>query len=227
MSDTVELSLAAPGKIMDNRDHDRSVETLAAGLMSRVRPDKPAWGTDDKARLADLIARGRTGDLEAMAALYEMFKRPVFGLELRHTMNREVAEDLLQDVFVKVFTHLHEVRDAETFPGWVFRIALNTCYSYLRQKKAQAGRDVPLSAVEARVFDDSPDAVEKDLKGPLEKAIRSLPAGLRSIFVLHDVQGYKHEEIARLMKCSVGTSKSQLFKARMKLRTMLRARKIV
>jgi RNA polymerase sigma-70 factor (ECF subfamily) len=156
-----------------------------------------------------------------------MFKRPVFGLELRHTMNREVAEDLLQDVFVKVFTHLHEVRDAETFPGWVFRIALNTCYSHLRQKKAQAGRDIPLSAVEARVFDERPDATEKDLKEPLERAIRSLPAGLRSVFVLHDVQGYKHEEIARLMKCSVGTSKSQLFKARMRLRVLLRARKIV
>jgi RNA polymerase sigma-70 factor (ECF subfamily) len=69
--------------------------------------------------------------------------------------------------------------------------------------------------------------VEKDLKEPLETAVRSLPPRLRSVFVLHDVQGYKHEEIARLLGCSVGTSKSQLFKARMKMRIFLKARKVV
>ena len=228
MSDTLHLVLAVPGEIMDNKVHDRAAEVLeAVGLMTRAKSEEPVWGTSDKALLAGLIERGRAGDLRAMEALYEMFKRPVFSLQYRHTMNQAVAEDLLQDVFLKVFTHLRDVRDADTFPGWVFRIALNTCYSHLRQKKAQAGRDIPLSAVEARVFDDRPNSVEKDLKEPLERAIRSLPAGLRSIFVLHDVQGYKHEEIARLMKCSVGTSKSQLFKARMKLRALLRARKIV
>jgi RNA polymerase sigma-70 factor (ECF subfamily) len=69
--------------------------------------------------------------------------------------------------------------------------------------------------------------VERDLKGPLDKAIQSLPPGLRSVFILHDVQGYKHEEISRLLRCSVGTSKSQLFKARMKLRALLKAGKVV
>ena len=228
MPDTVELSLAALGEIMDNRVHDRVDGILgAARLMSRAKTDQPVWGTADKTRLADLIERGRAGDLEAMEALYEIFKRPVFGLQFRHTMNREVAEDLLQDVFLKVFTHLREVRDVDTFPAWVYRIALNTCYSHLRQKRAQAGRDVPLGEMEGRILDDKPEAVEKDLREPLEKAIRSLPPGLRTVFVLHDVQGFKHGEIARLTKCSVGTSKSQLFKARMKLRALLKARKVV
>jgi RNA polymerase sigma-70 factor (ECF subfamily) len=195
--------------------------------MTGVKSEAPVWGTSDKAQLARLIERGRAGDLGAMEALYEMFKRPVFGLQYRHTMDQAVAEDLLQDVFLKVFTHLGDVRDPDTFPAWVFRIALNTCYSFLRQKKAQSGRDVPLSEMEGRIMDDGAAPVERDLKEPLERAVQSLPAGLRSVFVLHDVQGYKHEEIARLMKCSVGTSKSQLFKARMKLRALLRARKVV
>ena len=228
MSDTLHLVLAVPGEIMDNKVHDRAAEVLeAVGLMTRAKSEEPVWGTSDKALLAGLIERGRAGDLGAMEALYEMFKRPVFSLQYRHTMNQAVAEDLLQDVFLKVFTHLRDVRDAETFPAWVFRIALNTCYSYLRQKKAQAGRDVPLSGLEGLVADEGAALVERDLKGPLEQAVQSLPQGLRTVFVLHDVQGYKHEEIARLLKCSVGTSKSQLFKARMKLRALLKAKKAV
>ncbi|MGZ7046104.1 MAG: RNA polymerase sigma factor [Candidatus Aminicenantales bacterium] len=222
--DAAELILAVPGEIMDNKVHDQLGEFLgAAGFMSEIKRDEPAWGTVDKARLAGLVERGRAGDLAAMEAIYEMFKRPVFNLQYRHTMNRVVAEDLLQDVFLRVFTHLKDVRDVATFPGWVFRIALNTCYSFLRQKKIQNGRAVPLGEMEGQIVDERADAVESDLKGPLNRAIQSLSPGLRSVFILHDVQGYKHEEISRLLRCSVGTSKSQLFKARMKLRAILKA----
>ncbi|MGD1008812.1 MAG: RNA polymerase sigma factor [Candidatus Aminicenantales bacterium] len=213
---------------MDNRTYDQpGGSQVAAGSMSGAKRDASAWGTADKARLADLLARGRSGDLAAMESIYEMFKRPVFGLQYRHTLNQAVAEDLLQDVFLKVFSHLREVRDADTFPAWVFRIALNTCYSYLRQQKAQGGKTVPLSEMEGQILDEGAEPVESDLKEPLETAVESLPPRLRSVFVLHDVQGYKHEEISRLLGCSVGTSKSQLFKARMKLRVFLKARKVV
>jgi RNA polymerase sigma-70 factor (ECF subfamily) len=223
-----DLILAVPGKIMDNKGHDGLDEfQVAAGFMSQVKRDEPVWGTADKARLADLVERGRSGDLSAMESIYEMFKRPVFSLQYRHTMNQAVAEDLLQDVFLKVFSHLREVRDADTFPAWVYRIALNTCYSYLRQKKAQSGKTVPLSETDSQIMDEGAEPVERDLKKPLEMAVQSLPPRLRSVFVLHDVQGYKHEEISRLLGCSVGTSKSQLFKARLKLRVFLKARKIV
>ena len=223
-----ELILAVSGEFMDNKVHDQLGEFLgAAGFVSEIKPGHPVWGTVDKARLADLVERGKAGDLTAMEAIYEMFKRPVFSLQYRHTMNQAVAEDLLQDVFLRVFTHLKDVRDVATFPGWVFRIALNTCYSYLRQKKVQSGRTVPLGELEGQLVDEGGEAVERDLKGPLDKAIQSLPPGLRSVFILHDVQGYKHEEISRLIRCSVGTSKSQLFKARMKLRALLKAGKAV
>jgi RNA polymerase sigma-70 factor (ECF subfamily) len=191
--------------------------------MERMRRQGPVWGTADKALLEDLVTRSRAGDLAAMESLYEMFKGPVFGLVYRYCQNRAVAEDLLQDVFLKVFSHMEGVREAATFPGWIFRIAVNTAYSHLRQKRVQGDKLVPLGDVEGRLEEPGAEPVERDLQGPLEEAIQALAPRLRSVFVLHDVQGYKHEEIARLLGCAVGTSKSQLFKARIKVRDHLKA----
>lgn len=222
------LLLAIPGQIGDNSLRAEYESFLEAALdMERDTRGAPVWGTADKARLAELVGRGRAGDLAAVESIYEMFKRPVFGLVYRHTQNQAVAEDLLQDVFLKIFSNLRNVRDAETFPGWVFRIALNTCYSYLRQKKTMGEKLVPLEELGGNVEDRASEAVEKDLRVPLEQAIQTLAPRLRSVFVLHDVQGFKHEEIARTLGCAVGTSKSQLFKARIKVREYLRAKKAV
>ena len=219
------LLLAIPGQIGDNSLRAEYESFLEAALaMGRDTGEGPVWGTSDKARLGELVARGREGDLAAVESIYEMFKRPVFGLIYRHTQNQAVAEDLLQDVFLKIFSNLRNVRDAATFPGWIFRIALNTCYSYLRQKKAQGEKLVSLDDLGGNVEDRASEAVEKDLRGPLEQAIQTLAPRLRSVFVLHDVQGFKHEEIARTLGCAVGTSKSQLFKARIKLREFLRSK---
>ena len=226
--DSPGLILAIQGQIGDNSlraEYEFSLE--AALAVERDTRGGPVWGTVDKARLAELVERGRDGDLAAMESLYEMFKRPVFGLIYRHTQNQADTEDLLQDVFLKIFTHLRDVRDAGTFPGWVFRIALNTCYSHLRQKKAQGVKLGPLSDLEGRLEERSGEPVERDLRGPLDQAIQALAPRLRSVFVLHDVQGFKHEEIARTLGCAVGTSKSQLFKARIKVREYLRAKKAV
>jgi RNA polymerase sigma-70 factor (ECF subfamily) len=219
------LILAIQGQIGDNNLRAEYETFLEAALgMDRDTRGGSVWGTADKDRLAELVARGRDGDLAAVESLYEMFKRPVFGLVYRHTQNQAVAEDLLQDVFLKIFSNLRNVRDAGTFPGWVFRIALNTCYSYLRQKKSQGGKYVSLDDLGGNVEDLESEPVEKDLRGPLESAIQTLAPRLRSVFILHDVQGFKHEEIARALGCSVGTSKSQLFKARIKLREFLRSK---
>jgi RNA polymerase sigma-70 factor (ECF subfamily) len=222
------LLLAIPGQFGDNTLRAEYKSFLEEALaMERASREGPVWGTADKTRLAELVALGRDGDLTAAEALYEMFKRPVFGLIYRHTQNSAVAEDLLQDVFLKILTHLRDVRDTKTFPGWVFRIALNTCYSHLRQKKAQGDKLVPLADIEERLEAPGAEAVERDLRGPLNQAVRALAPRLRSVFVLHDVQGFKHEEIARTLQCSVGTSKSQLFKARIKVRDFLKAKQAV
>ena len=222
------LLLAVQGQIGDNGFGAEYESFLEAALeMGRTRGEGPVWGTADEARLEELVNRGREGDLVALGSLYEMFKGPVFGLVYRYAQNRATAEDLLQDVFLKVFSHMRHVRDAATFPGWIFRIALNTAYSHLRQKRAQTEKVVSLGDMEGRIEEPGAEPVEKDLQGPLEEAIRALAPRLRSVFVLHDVQGYKHEEIARALGCAVGTSKSQLFKARIRIREHLRARKAV
>jgi RNA polymerase sigma-70 factor (ECF subfamily) len=219
------LLLAVPGRIGDNTlraDYESFLEACLA--VEREKGTGPIWGTADKARLEELVRRGREGDLMAMESIYGMFKGPVFGLVYRYAQNRVAAEDLLQDVFLKVFGNMRNVRDAATFPGWVFRIAVNTAYSYLRQKRAQADKNVPLDELEGKIEDRTGAPVEKDLQRPLEQAIQALAPRLRSVFLLHDVQGFKHEEIARTLGCAVGTSKSQLFKARIRVREFLKAK---
>jgi RNA polymerase sigma-70 factor (ECF subfamily) len=224
----LQMTLAMQTQIGDNIPRD-TLDFLwdVAEVMTQEDRKSRVWGTDDKVRLADLVERGRKGDLKATEDLYEIFKRPIFNLAYRHTLNPAAAEDLLQDIFLKVFTHLRDVRDLETFPGWVYRIALNTCYSHLRQKRILDEKVVPLGDVEGWTADPGSDPVERDLKAPLDKAIQGLPNRLKSVFILHDVQGFKHREISKILKCSIGTSKSQLFKARMKLREVLRAKEFV
>ena len=171
--------------------------------------------------LKDVIRRSREGDIQAMEAIYKHFNRPLFNLVYRHTYNSEIAEDLLQDIFLKVFSHLHDIRNEETFVGWIYRIAVNTCYSYLRRKKSQLQRTVPLDEVEGKIEGETYKSGDEIMKKLLDDAIQNLPDKMKSTFLLHDVQGFKHKEISQMLGCSVGTSKSQLFKARMKIREYL------
>jgi RNA polymerase sigma-70 factor (ECF subfamily) len=175
--------------------------------------------------VGELIRRGKLGDAGAFEEIYERFKTPLFGLALRHTGDRAAAEDILQDTFIKVLTHLGDVQNEATFPAWVFRIAVNTCYSHLRGRRSRENRTVALSQVEGRREEAAYDAHETSLSGPLEEAIAHLPEKLRLVFLLHDVQGFKHAEIGDMMGVSTGTSKSQLFKARLKVRKFLKAEK--
>jgi len=221
---TQVLALALMGQIGDNSlrpDRERCVGGWTAVTEDQVVDIK------DNAALERLLARGRGGDDRAMESIYGMFKTRVFQLAYRHTYNPVIAEDLMQEVFLKVFTHLGEVKAAETFPAWVYRVALNTCYSYLRGKKLRSERTVPLSEIEGKLDEAVYDTHEKEIGKPIDDAIQVLPARLRSVFVLHDVEGFKHGEIARLLGCSVGTSKSQLFKARLKVRDALKGRGVL
>jgi RNA polymerase sigma-70 factor (ECF subfamily) len=219
--DALELSLVTPN------------EPLPAFAPAGCRVNGPAMGKDipssswaglGTSGLAELVDGCRRGEPRDMEAVYLLLKKPVFNIAYRYTGNRSEAEDLVQDVFVKVFTHMTDVKDPATFPAWVFRIAVNACFSRLRRQRAAGGPPVTLDEVEAVVPSDdagSQDS-ESDFRGALERALAGLPPKLRQVFILHDVQGFKHEEISGIMKCSVGTSKSQLFKARMRIRGALR-----
>lgn len=181
----------------------------------------------DTTLLKDLIHRSREGDEKAMEAIYERFNRPLFSLIYRYTANREVAEDLLQDVFLRIFSNLQTLRSTDTFVSWMYRIAVNTCFGYLRGSKVQVQRTIPLNEVYGEVGGDIDRSTDRLIKSALDEAIHSLPGRMKAIFLLHDVQGFKHEEIALMLGCSVGTSKSQLFKARMKIRDYLEKRKAI
>jgi len=101
------------------------------------------------------------------------------------------------------------------------------CFSHLRSRKSREHRTVPLSEVEGKAEEAVRNGHEKSLRAPLDEAILGLPKKLRMVFLLHDVQGFKHEEIAEMIGCTVGTSKSQLFKARLKIRGFLFAKRAI
>ena len=175
---------------------------------------------------SQLIARAQRGDEEAFAALFEAHKRRVYSLCLRMTGNTAEAEDLTQEAFLQLYRKISTFRGESAFSTWLHRLAVNVVLMHLRKKGLQQ-----ISLDEADTSQDEPvkrdyGSDDRRLTGSvdrigLQKAIADLPPGYRAVFVLHDVEGYEHNEIAEIMKCSVGNSKSQLHKARMKLRERL------
>ena len=212
-------------------------ESLLSGRYDKIMPNVFAMNQDKKEEnvktgfedtelIKNLVRRSREGDSQSMGLLYEQFKGRMFSLAYRYTYNAASAEDLLQDIFIRVFTHLDTLDKDEAFAGWMYRIAVNTCLSYLRSNKKVLQQAVPLSSVEYTIGEDSQNVSEKMLGKPIEEAIQGLPTKLKSVFLLHDVQGFKHKEIAQILGCSDGTSKSQLFKARMKIRQKLEKKQL-
>src|SRR5512138_1111422 len=143
------------------------------------RPIAPA-----DAELARLIERSQKGDERAMEAIYGRYKTALFNLAYRYTYDRATAEDLLQEIFIKVFTHIGGVNRPETFTAWVYRIALNTCYSHLRTRRVEVRNAVPLDDVEPFVHSGRNEEAGGDLRKHLEDAIALLPPGLREVFIL-------------------------------------------
>jgi RNA polymerase sigma-70 factor (ECF subfamily) len=190
-----------------------------------------AAGQTPPAESADavILARAQSGDHAAFAQLYALHKRRVYSLCLRMLGNIAEAEDLTQESFLQLHRKIATFRGDSAFSTWLHRLTINVVLMHLRRKGLNL-----ISLDEA--LDPSPDhgparsfgAPDLRLAGSidrmtLEKAVESLPAGYRLIFVLHDIEGYEHNEIATLLDCSIGNSKSQLHKARMKLREALRA----
>jgi RNA polymerase sigma-70 factor (ECF subfamily) len=222
------LSLATGPLLRDNGPQVACIFFPAAlPLMTADERDWKKSPSIPLSTLSFLIKRSQGGDEGAMEKIYEHYKRPFFNLAYRYTFDRLAAEDLLQDIFIKIFSHLGEVDRDETFVAWMYRIALNTCYSYLRSRRSRDGHSIPLSEIEGKKEEAVYDGHEESLAGPLDEAVRTLPEKLRAVFMLHDVQGHTHEEIGRMLGFTVGTSKSQLFKARMRIREYLKEKKVL
>ncbi|MBU4203399.1 MAG: RNA polymerase sigma factor [Acidobacteria bacterium] len=177
--------------------------------------------------LDELIRLSQEGNMRAMEMIYERFKRPLFNLAYRYTYDRALAEDLLHDIFIKIYNNIHSLDREKAFVGWIYRVAINTCLSHLRRKKSEVQKAISLTDMDDVTGDVEDKSREKILSKPLEEAIRALPSKLKSVFLLHDLQGYKHREIAEILGWSVGTSKSQLFKARMKMRAFLKGKDLL
>lgn len=175
---------------------------------------------------AQLVAKAQQGDADAFAELFELHKRRVYSLCLLMTGDAAEAEDSTQDAFVRVFLRLNTFRGDAAFSTWLYRVVVNTVLMKLRKKKLQqVSYNNPVCVDSSEVERDFGSA-DARLVGvvdriALTRAIEQLPPGYRTVFILHDVQGYEHHEIARMLRCSLGTSKSQLHKARLRIRELL------
>jgi RNA polymerase sigma-70 factor, ECF subfamily len=177
---------------------------------------------------AEAIRRAQQGDAEAFERIYRLHNRRVYALCLRMVGNTAEAEDLTQEAFLQLFRKIGTFRGESAFSTWLHRLAVNVVLMRLRKKSL-----AETSLEEVTDPDEDVGGPRKDIGGPdlrlsgsvdrvnLERAVEQLPPGYRSVFVLHDVQGYEHNEIATIMNCSIGNSKSQLHKARMRLRELL------
>lgn len=225
--DTQSLDIASNEKEHGQRSDSKDVEGASIEL-----PTENLQNTAPRvAESADavILSRAQAGDHAAFAQLYALHKRRVYSLCLRMLSNVAEAEDLTQESFLQLHRKIATFRGDSAFSTWLHRLTINVVLMHLRRKGLNL-----ISLDEA--LDPSPDhgptrsfgAPDLRLAGSidrmtLEKAVESLPAGYRLIFVLHDIEGYEHNEIATLLDCSIGNSKSQLHKARMKLREALRA----
>jgi RNA polymerase sigma-70 factor, ECF subfamily len=174
----------------------------------------------------DLVKRAQIGDADAFASLFHAHKAKVYSVCLRMTNNTAEAEDLTQDAFLQVFRKLATFRGDSALSTWLYRIAVNTVLMHFRKKALkQVSLDEPFSQ-DAKVVRREYGSRDDRLTGcvdriALARAIKELPDGYRTIFLLHEVEGYEHQEIAELLDCSVGNSKSQLHKAKLRIRELL------
>jgi RNA polymerase sigma-70 factor (ECF subfamily) len=170
-----------------------------------------------------LARAAAAGDVAAFEKLYEQHNKRVYSLCFRMLGNASQAEDLTQEVFLQVFKKISSFRGDSAFTTWLHRLTVNQVLMHFRKR----GVKLEHTSEEG----DFTNVVETPLQSTrrismvdrlaLEKAISELPPGYRTVFILHDVQGYEHEEISNLLDVSIGTSKSQLHKARMRLREFL------
>jgi RNA polymerase sigma-70 factor (ECF subfamily) len=200
-------------------------------IMTKAEDDKMDGGVvtveaADKKEPTDyeLAQKAAAGDGNAFEQLYRRHFRRVYALTLRMLSDPVRAEDMTQEVFVQLFNKIGSFRGESAFTTWLHRMTVNLVLMYFRKASTRSELlteegETPVQIVRGT---ENPETMPVVDRIALERAVQQLPPGYRSVFVLHDVEGYEHDEIAKMMKISAGTSKSQLHKARLKLRQLLR-----
>jgi len=176
-----------------------------------------------------LARQAADGDMASFEELYTRHNRRVYALCLRMTGNVSEAEDLSQEAFIQLYRKIGSFRGESAFTTWLHRLTVNQVLMHFRKKGVRLEQTTDDGEVPVQIVRGTEDPTRMPVvdRIALEKAIAKLPPGYRTVFLLHDVEGHEHEEIAKILGCSVGTSKSQLHKARMKLRHLLRQQKFV
>lgn len=189
-------------------------QTFESAETETVEADTPDFALTQKAAL---------GNISAFELLYERYHRRTYSLCLRMTNSQTEAEDLTQEVFIQLFRKIGSFRGDSAFSTWLHRLTVNQVLMYFRRRSVKNEK----TSESGEMPEQTVSGTENPRKMPvldriaIKNAIVQLPPGYRNVFVLHDVEGYEHEEVARKLGISVGTSKSQLHKARLKLRGLL------
>ena len=169
------------------------------------------------------VQRAAEGDMQSFEELYQRHKRRVYSICLHMTHNISESEDLTQEVFGQLFYKIRSFRGRSSFTTWLYRVTVNQVLMHFRKQGVRMEHitkdgEMPVQVVKGT---ENPNQMLVVDRIALDRAIAQLPPGYRRVFVLHDVEGYEHSEIAHMLGYSAGTSKSQLHKARMKLRGLL------
>ncbi|MGH9948739.1 MAG: RNA polymerase sigma factor [Pyrinomonadaceae bacterium] len=198
---------------------DATAEISVAG----VSVAKAEIAVSDDLTDIELCRLASNNNLAAFEIIYQRYHRRTYALCLRMTNSQTEAEDLTQEVFIQLFRKISSFRGDSAFSTWLHRLTVNQVLMYFRRRcvkneKVSDDGEMPEQTVTGTA---NPNRMQVIDRIALKNAIAQLPTGYKSVFVLHDVHGYEHEEVARRMGISVGTSKSQLHKARLKLRGLL------
>jgi RNA polymerase sigma-70 factor (ECF subfamily) len=201
-------------------------------MMTNATTTFPIWQNAQNASIKEappnsdyaLTQAAAGGDMSAFEQLYQRHNRRVYSLCLRMTQNVSEAEDLAQEVFIQLFRKVGSFRGDSAFTTWLHRLTVNQVLMHFRKRSVRDEKTTEEGETPEQIVrgTENPNQMPVVDRIALDRAIAQLPPGYKSVFILHDVEGHEHEEVARMLGCSVGTSKSQLHKARMKLRKLLR-----
>lgn len=205
-----------------------TAETLNFPLISSENGNSKAGSKKiesySKAKDYDLTQAAAAGDMGAFEEVYQRHHRRVYSICLRMLQNAHEAEDLTQDVFIQLYRKIGSFRGDSAFTTWLHRMTVNQVLMHFRKRNVKFEKVTEEGETPDQVVVGTSDPEKMRIvdKIALENAIDQLPDGYKNVFVLHDVEGFEHEEVARILGCSVGTSKSQLHKARLKLRKLIK-----
>lgn len=210
-------SAAINPAIADKGDEGRAAsapQTVSPASRPAITKETPDY------ELTQLSAQG---DLEAFEMLYKKYHRRAYSLCLRMTNNVTEAEDLTQEAFIQLFRKAGSFRGDSAFTTWFHRLVVNQVLMHFRKRSVKNEKTTDDGEMPEHFVPHSKTKANVPILNRIDinKAIAALPPGYKSVFLLHDVEGFEHSEVARILGISVGTSKSQLHKARLKLRGML------